>query len=130
MIKEKAMKYYSEDDYNCAEAVILGTRDALGLQFPEESFKLFSGFGGGMCAGKTCGAIAAAVAIRGYLSVGDKAHATEAFKETVAILTERLEEAFGSLNCDDIRPRMHTEEEGCLLTVEKVCEILDQFYEI
>ena len=126
MIKEKTKTYYLDGDYNCAEAIILGAKEVLGLDLPADSFKLFSAFGGGMGCGKTCGAISAATAIYGFTKVKERAHEREDFKEEMAEFVTKLEGLFGSINCDDIHPVMVQEECRCLATVEKVCDALDE----
>ncbi len=47
------------DGYACSQAILIGYCDLFNLDH-ETALKLSTGFGGGMCMGKTCGAVTGA----------------------------------------------------------------------
>ena len=115
------------EEYNCAETVVRLGNERYCLGLPEEAFRLLSGFGGGMCVGKTCGAVTGAIAVLGKLAVNDRAHHTENWDELVGGLFDAMNEAFGATDCDDIVPKYRTEEERCCATVDLALEVLDAY---
>ncbi len=115
------------EDHNCAETVVLLGNERYGLGLSDDAFRLLSGFGGGMCVGKTCGAVTGAIAVLGKLAVKDRAHRTENWHELVEGLFAAMNEAFGATDCDDIVPLYRTEEERCCATVDLALEVLDDY---
>ena len=62
MLKDTVMKYYLEQDYNCAESIIRGANEYYGLGLDEKALLAFGGFGAGCYAGRLCGACAGGIA--------------------------------------------------------------------
>ena len=48
MNNHKLRRYYLEKDYNCAETILRAANEEYHLGLNEDSFRLVSGFGGGM----------------------------------------------------------------------------------
>ena len=63
MNNHKLRRYYLEKDYNCAETILRAANEEYHLGLNEDSFRLVSGFGGGMGCGGTCGALSSAMAV-------------------------------------------------------------------
>lgn len=121
-MEKEIEKYYLQNDYNCAEAVlkILNERYDLGIE--EKAFFLLSGFGGGCGCGKLCGALAGCMGALGYEKVTTRAHGTAGFREACGSLCRSFEEAVGSTECKDIRPRYFEEGIRCAKVLEKALE--------
>lgn len=127
MLSDIAVRYMRESNMNCAEAILYGANGAYGLELPDTAFRLIAGYGGGLGAGKTCGAILGAVAVLSYLRVGKSAHETEGFRADCKALTERLEAAFGATDCNAIKPVFRRADTGCQNVVETVGELLEAY---
>lgn len=127
MLGEKARKYYSEDNFNCGEAVLLAANEEFGLGLKEEDVKLVAGFGGGMGRGGTCGALAGALAVLGRKYISTKSKETEGFRERCAAFADEFEKELGSLECSSVKAKYHTDEDRCAAAVEKAADILEEF---
>jgi len=113
--------------YNCAEAVLLICSERYGLDLTQKEIALLSAFGGGMGTGRTCGAVAGALAVLGRLTVKDRAHSTEQFRPTTAGLVHAMDQALGSTECREIMPVFRTKELGCTRTVATTLDALDRY---
>lgn len=88
-VKNRAEKYFDQG-YNCAQAVALSNIELLGGK-TEGIIKLASGFGYGMSAGCTCGALSGGVMAIGRLLAGTE---TKGFDKEIASTTEQLHQRF------------------------------------
>ncbi len=125
MIRDYVENYYLNRDRNCAESVFLAANEALNLGLDENCAKLVSAFGGGMGCGSTCGALAGAMAVLGAVCVGERAHATEGFKEACAALKSEFETRLGSTLCSELKERCSTPEHRCLAVVQMAADVLE-----
>ncbi len=126
MLKERAERFYMEDNCNCAEALLLAANEEYGLGLPDGACKLVGGFGGGIGCGSTCGALLGAVSALGAMKMGRRGHESEGFKESCADLVQAFREKLGSDLCQEIKPRMATEEQRCRCTVLAACQVLEE----
>lgn len=88
--------------YNCAQSVILSLAPSLRID-PQVAKSIASGFGGGMGAQSTCGAVSAAYMIMG-LYVGSKVYLLEPERKNelsnlMTAYNKAFTTRFGSLNC-------------------------------
>lgn len=86
--------------YDCGQIVLLSAADRLGLT-REEALKIAAGFGGGMFAGETCGAVVGGIIALGCRYGGDletKAQCSEKVNAFRALVTEKN----GSTMCREI----------------------------
>lgn len=127
MNKQKLRHYYLEKDYNCAETVLRVANEEYDLGLNEDSFRLVSGFGGGMGCGETCGALSSAMAVISMFLVEDRAHATEGFKEKCAEFCQSFERELGSTKCSVLKDKYTEEGSRCLKTVELSYSLLENF---
>lgn len=127
MLRERARKYYLEQNYNCAESVLRAANEEYGLGLDEEALKLMAGFGGGMGCGGVCGALSGGIAALGKLRVNDRAHTTPGFSEECAGLVAAFEGKAGSSQCSRLKPRFFREEKRCLEMVEIGCQALEEY---
>ena len=63
-MKEKAVDYYLNYGYSCAESVLKAASE--GGLCPKELLSCATAFSGGMASGCVCGAVAAAQIVNGY----------------------------------------------------------------
>lgn len=127
MNREKLFENYIDKGYNCAEAIIRTANEEFSLQIPEESFKLVSGFGGGMGCGDTCGALSSAISVISAFLVEDKAHATDGFGDKCAAFCQDFIRKEGGTRCDEIKEKNIEENRRCFKTVEDTYSLLISF---
>ena len=124
-LKEAALHYYLDENYNCSEAIIRGANDYYELNLTEKDFKLLAPFGAGCCSGSLCGAVAGGIATIGALRAEDKWRGSQSAgitKKFVGLCRERM----GSELCREIKSKNHTEALRCAKVVEITAEALDE----
>ena len=126
MLVENTKKYY-ENDYNCAEALILAANDTYKLGLDEKTAKVMGAFGGGCGCGHICGALAGALGTIGALAISERAHVTPDFGPLRAEFMEKYAEKLGSHMCSDLKPKYRTEEAGCVQTCLLTAELLAEY---
>ena len=126
--KEAAMHYYETFDMNCAEAVLHGANDVLGLDLKDEDYKLLGAFGAGCGCGSMCGAVAAGVAVIGRMNIGEKTHGGPATQKAGMFIRE-VRSRMESELCKDLRKQFYTKETRCGVTISKVTEVLDYMWD-
>ncbi|MBQ2990209.1 MAG: C-GCAxxG-C-C family protein [Clostridia bacterium] len=128
MLADIAQRYFLEEDYNCAESMLLAANEyyALGLD-SRRCHLLVSAFGGGMGCGSVCGALAGAMAALGQMTVADRAHKAENFKAVCAGYVARFEAALGSQRCDEIKPALFQEGLRCARAVYLAAQELEAY---
>lgn len=103
-VKNRAEKYF-EQGYNCAQTVALSNIELLGGK-TEGIIELAAGFGHGMSAGCTCGALSGGVMAIGRLLAGAE---TKGFNKEIASTTEKLHQRFtqefGTTCCRSLRKK-------------------------
>ena len=127
MNNHKLRRYYLEKDYNCAETILRAANEEYLLGLNEDSFRLVSGFGGGMGCGGTCGALSSAMAVISMFLVEERAHATEGFKEKCANFCQTFERELGSTKCSVLKEKYTQEDSRCYKTVEISYRLLENF---
>ena len=118
---------FLDNDYNCAETVLLWANERYGLHIAPEDVRLVSGFGGGLGSGENCGALLGAVAALSKALVRERAHSTPGFREACAGLMDRFREELGSIECEELKERHRRPDVRCLLVVERAAAILDEY---
>ncbi len=127
-MNESKIRSLREEGYNCAETLLRYADDRYDLKLEESSFRLMSGFGGGVMTGDFCGAITGAVAALSALYSEGKAHESPALEEAIPAFLARLgSEVHPSTNCTVLKEDWRTEEEGCTPLILKVAEVLEAF---
>lgn len=123
-------KYYKDTNYNCAEAIFSAAMEAWDIDMPREMVKAMAGFGGGMGSGSTCGAITGGVAaLSCKLVEGDGGHTSPSLMQKVRSYIKRTKEAYGTIDCKDLRPQFFSREERCYNTIYRLAQILDEVYD-
>ncbi|MDZ4121855.1 MAG: C-GCAxxG-C-C family protein, partial [Candidatus Cloacimonadaceae bacterium] len=84
---------------NCAQSVLIQFCEEYGLPV-ETAQKLASGFGGGMCHGRTCGALSGAIMVLGLAQGFSGTEASPETKQNFRILVQSLVDEFHSLHGD------------------------------
>lgn len=127
MLKDFVLKYYLDENYNCAEGILRAGNEYYNLGLDDHAMLTVAGFGGGVQTGNLCGAVLGAVCLLSYRYVETKSHESDDIKPVVNLLFERLKEEFGdSLNCAEVKPKFNTEENRCAKTVLLACDILEK----
>ena len=117
---------FLDDNYNCAETVLLWANERYGLNVALEDVRLVSGFGGGMGCGENCGALLGAMAALSKALVQDRAHTTPGFREACAGLVDRFRADLGSIECTELKEKYRQPDVRCLCVVERAATILDE----
>lgn len=126
--RERALARFAEK-FNCAEAVLLGLTEAMGIDeacIPRIATALGGGVGG--CGG-TCGAITGAamgIGLRFGRERGDDVESKALCYEMVRVLVAEFEREFGTMACLDLVDCEMRTEEGRARAMEldlhnKVC---------
>ena len=126
MLKERATYYYIEENKNCAVAMFQAANDVYGLGLTEDTAALFTGFGGGMGYGITCGALSGAI---GAIGAKYKGMDRETSHALCTGLVEKFKEklACGSVDCSVIAAQYKVPETRCLKAVLLGAEALEEF---
>lgn len=122
--------YYGELGYNCAETVFLSANDAWGLGIAPETARVMGGFGGGMGTRNVCGAVSGGIAALSYRYVQVSGHQSPLLMAKVRLFINTVKERLGGETCAFLNPKYRSEIEGCLGTVRRVAEILDEIDQV
>lgn len=126
MLKDCWEKYYYEENYNCAESILRAANDYYSLGLHDRDMKLIGGYGGGIQTDSLCGAYLAAVSVLSMKYIDEKAHESMDIRPAVRYFTGLAEERLATLDCSELRPMNTRPGRRCGLTVETVCEALEQ----
>lgn len=124
-LKETAVNYYSEQNYNCSESILRAGNDIYKLGLTEKEFKLLAPFGAGCCCGSLCGAIAGGIAIIGALRTEDKWRGSASAALTKNFVT-LCKERMGSDLCKEIKSNHSTPALRCQTVVEIAADALTE----
>lgn len=127
MLKDRLEYYYLVSDMNCAETILHAANDEWDLGLDAAAFKAIAGFGAGCGCGRFCGAVAGGLAVLGEMEIRGRAHATEGFAALCAALVNEVEEALGSVQCEELKAKYRTEERRCIKTLELAAEVLQKY---
>ena len=127
MLKEFLEQGYGKNEnFNCAEKILYGANIVYGLGLTEDSCRLISGFGKGMCIEHLCGAVAGSIAVISKLFTNTVAHETPDLCSIIGQYFLIFEDEMGSLMCNELTPKYRTPEKGCHDVIIKAAEVLDQ----
>ncbi|MCF6334274.1 MAG: C-GCAxxG-C-C family protein [Spirochaetales bacterium] len=103
----------SKEDLNCAETILKASNIAYNMKLDKTSLKLAAGFGGGMGAGSTCGALTGAIMVLSHLFVKEKGHESPYIRELCEEMVSFFEDKMGDLACSNIREKYQDPVTGC-----------------
>lgn len=125
-LKECAMKYYFDQNYNCAETIIHAANEYYSLGLHDYDMKLVGCYGAGIQTGNTCGAFLSAAAVLSMKYIEAKAHESADIRAAAMLLTRRFNEKLTSTVCREIKPVFFNRETRCQKTVETACDVLEE----
>ena len=96
---------FLDDNYNCAEAVLLWANERYGLNVAPEDVRL----------------------VLSKALVQDRAHTTPGFREACAGLVDRFRADLGSIECTELKEKYRRPDVRCLCVVERAAAILDEY---
>lgn len=126
MLKDYIGKYYFDGNYNCAETIIRAGNDYYNLGLHDKDMIMMGVYGAGIQTGNTCGAILAAAAILSMKYVEAKAHESSKIKPVTQQLMRKVNAKYGSSLCKDIKAQSFNPEYRCKVTVETICDLLEE----
>ena len=118
-------EFLYQEDWNCAEHMLIGADRAYGLRLDPEAYKLAAAFGGGMAVGSVCGALTGAMMALGALFIKERAHESDQIKLLTTELIERYHEKMGEIDCIPLKERYRTDEIKCRAIILEAAAILD-----
>ena len=127
MLKDRAEKYFIEEDFNCAETALRAIRDEYALDIAEDDLKLVSAFGGGMGCGKACGVLCGCLAAYGKMDVKNRAHEDKNFAARCKAFYDLFNEKLGNTQCSELKAVYRNDKTRCLKTVELGLEAFEEF---
>jgi len=120
-MNELVKKYYLEENYNCAETMLLLARDEYNLSISSEYIKMMSGFGGGMYEEDVCGVVTGGIAVLSLMiPKGDQ------LKTSVIVFRKNIKESLSSITCKGIKPIHREDNFKCHNVIDKAFTILKQ----
>ena len=128
MLSETAKKYYSEQNRNCAEAMLLAANEEYGLGIDAEAVKLVGGFGGGMGCGRACGALCGGIAAIGKACIGEKAHSSPQARAYCAQFARAFVDTLGSDQCEELKATYMQDDVRCARAVELGAQVLEEVF--
>ena len=126
MLRDRVKAYYLDQDFNCAEALLLAANDQYQLGLRSDAVRLVGGFGGGMGCGHACGALCAGISAIGERHITGQAHKTAALKDICTRFVQEFNTALGSENCEELKSRYKRDDVRCLDTVERAADVLER----
>ncbi len=118
--------HYQNNNYNCAETMIMACNDTFQLNLPEYTSKLMAGFGSGLYTGNLCGALIGCTSALSFMMVESKAHETEKLPYAQRLLVRNFRTLLTDTQCAKLKSIHHTQEERCLPTVLLAAKALNQ----
>jgi len=107
--------------FNCAQAVLACCGAGRGLDRPT-ALRIAQGFGGGMCAGETCGAVTGAFMAIGLMHAnvtGQDVQAKSKAQDLVLEFRRRFETRHTTVRCSDLLGVDYATDEGKRLARER-----------
>lgn len=117
---QEAEKRFIEG-YACSQAVFSTYCDEYDID-PKIALSLSSGLGGGICMGKTCGAVTGAILMIGLALGGKNSETSEGrrkIKESVIEFTNRFKEFNSTTECKDLLSLDISTPKGMKTAIEK-----------
>jgi len=127
-LKETAVRYYAEENYNCSESILRAANDVYGLGLTEREFKLLAPYGAGCCVGSLCGAVAGGVSTIGALRTEEKWRGSASMATTKKFMT-LCRERMGSELCKEIKSSLNTPALRCQKVIEITADTLAEVLE-
>ncbi len=131
MMKEKAVDYYVNKGYSCAESVIKAASEE-GL-CPKELLSCATAFSGGMASGCVCGAVAASQIVNGYNFGRENSKGNEILaRENAAKIVEEFKKRNKVTCCRVLSKGFEGAERKahCSKFVSDACEILEELLKV
>lgn len=128
-LRECALKLYRENNYNCAETILRAGNEYYQLGLNDRDMIMVGGFGAGIQTGNACGAVLGGVCVLSMKYIEAKAHESEQIKPVTTMLIRKFKEAYGSIDCKDIKPQSFDKAVRCQYTIEKACDLLEKTIE-
>lgn len=125
MLKDVCQKYYFEQNYNCAETILRAANEYYDLGLHDKDMIMVGAYGAGIQCGNTCGAVLAAAAILSLNYVEAKAHESADIRPVTVKMIRKVNAKYGSVLYKDIKPQSFKPEYRCKMTVESLCDILE-----
>lgn len=105
MTMHEAIRKFKKPEYDlsCSEATIHAANEVYQLDLDDKSLKMMAGFSGGLMSEDLCGVISASVAVLSVMFTNQVAHQSPQLKTLITEYLSRVDHAFGSRLCLDIK---------------------------
>lgn len=126
-LTETAEKFYKNENYNCAEAILHACNEVYDLGLDEETMKMMAVFGGGMYVGSTCGALVGCACALSKMVTQDRAHLeTDTVPPAIRLLYRNFNQTLNGTQCAQLKVQHHHPEHRCWKTVTLACEAMEK----
>lgn len=127
MLRKTIEKYRNKDlyDLSCSETMLYSSNEEYNMNLSKDTFKAMAPFSGGMYCNEACGCITGSLAVLGILFVDKGAHESDYIKELTIEFINEFEKKFGHRNCEPLKEKHRTEENGCTDLIYDTADILD-----
>lgn len=114
-MRETIKKYRNKDfyNYNCSEAILYAANEYYDLNLDANSFKMMSGFGGGIYEKHLCGIVSGCVAVLGILFKDKNTKEYPVLETSINELKAKFRSMFGKIECDYLKQNHADEINGC-----------------
>lgn len=128
MLLDEVLKYYADQDCNCAESLLHGANDYYNLGLTDDTFHAIGGFGGGCYSGRLCGACAGSVAAISKKYIATYAHNEQKACDRVTAFVSAFQETLGSDICKELKDMYWDNETNkhCIKTVTLAAGVLQK----
>lgn len=126
MLKDLLIKYYFEQNYNCAETLLRAGNEYYNLGLHDRDMVMVGAYGAGIQTGSTCGAVLGGAAVLSMKYVEAKAHDSKDIKPVVTMMMQKFNAKYNSTLCKDIKAQSFSPEIRCQKTIEVACDILEE----
>lgn len=112
-MKELVKKYRNKELYNlnCSEAILYAANEYYELNLDSDSFKMMSGFGGGLQEKHLCGIISGCVAVLGILFKNENTEQINVLEAAIKELKTRFRLIYKQIECDYLQTNFKDDNE-------------------
>jgi|AntAceMinimDraft_18_1070375.scaffolds.fasta_scaffold00496_13 C_GCAxxG_C_C family probable redox protein len=114
-MQKELRKFWDKNNYklSCSETVLYAANEYYNLGLDEKSFKMMSGFSGGMFEGETCGIITGGISVISILLTIDNKENSPKLKDAVVEFRQRFLKELKSKDCTPLKEMYEEEIIGC-----------------